>query len=516
MPSKLGLSDYDPVTNPRSSESSTEESIGDAWKSFPRRNAKDVSEVNFSFSGKEDHSSTFPGSNPADHRSFGDAPPEEVKAGKDWASFSGSPASPVAAVAAPRVPKDSFILKRGHALSFAGLFLFTFVLYFRPYELFPVLMWMSTIAFWIAFCTVAIFVPTQLGLEGGLTSRPREVILILLLVVTALLSIPFALDRTVAWGNFTEYLKVVVMFIVMVNVVRTEKRLRALLLLALTAGCFLSAAAINDYRLGNLGLEGRRILGVIGGIFENPNDLALHLVTMIPISVGLMFASRSLLKKAAYILCSLLMVVGVVVTFSRGGFIALVGSICFLIWKLTPRGRPIVVVLGLLAIFAMVSIAPTAFRSRISTTQDASAMARFDDLKRSVFLMVRHPLLGVGMGNYSMYSNRAKATHNSYTQVGAEMGIAAAIIYLLFVVAPLKPLRGIERENFGMKKKPRFYYLAIAFQASLIAYMLASFFASVAYLWYVYYLVAYALCLRRIYPTAQNQNANSAVTISSK
>lgn len=516
MPSKLGLSDYDPVTNPRSSESSTDESIGDAGESFPRRNAKDVSEVNFSFSGKEAHSSTFPGSNPADHRSFGDAPGEEVKAGKDWESFSGSPASPVAAVAAPRVPKNSFILKRGHALSFAGLFLFTFVLYFRPYELFPVLMWMSTIAFWIAFCTVAIFVPTQLGLEGGLTSRPREVILILLLVVTALLSIPFALDRTVAWGNFTEYLKVVVMFIVMVNVVRTEKRLRALLLLALAAGCFLSAAAINDYRLGNLGLEGRRILGVIGGIFENPNDLALHLVTMIPISVGLMFASRSLLKKAAYILCSLLMVVGVVVTFSRGGFIALVGSICFLIWKLTPRGRPIVVVLGLLAIFAMVSIAPTAFRSRISTTQDASAMARFDDLKRSVFLMVRHPLLGVGMGNYSMYSNRAKATHNSYTQVGAEMGIAAAIIYLLFVVAPLKPLRGIERENFGMKKKPRFYYLAIAFQASLIAYMLASFFASVAYLWYVYYLVAYALCLRRIYPTAQNQNANSAVTISSK
>jgi len=417
-------------------------------------------------------------------------------------------------VGAPQAPNNSFVLKRGHALSFAGLFLFTFVLYFRPYELFPALTWMSTIAFWIAFCTVAIYVPTQMGLEGGLTSRPREVILLLLLVVTALLSIPFAFDRTVAWGSFTEYLKVVVMFIVMVNVVRTEKRLRALLLLALSAACFLSVAAINDYRLGNLGLQGRRIAGVIGGIFENPNDLALHLVTMIPISLGLMFASRSLLKKAAYILCSLLMVLGVVVTFSRGGFIALVGSTCFLIWKLTPRGRAIGVMLGLLAILSMVSFAPSAFRSRISTTQDESAMARFDDLKRSVFLTVRHPLLGIGMGNYSLYSNRAKATHNSYTQVGAEMGIAAAVIYLLFVVAPLKPLRVIERENVGMKKKPRFYYLAIAFQASLIAYMFASFFASVAYLWYVYYLVAYALCLRRIYQTAQNQNANSLVTIS--
>lgn len=513
MPSKLGLSDYDPVSNRRSSGSSSEESSRDDWESLSRSNANGVSAENLSFSNGN-QSSTFPDPNLSDQVAFDSPLRDTVEAGKDWESFSRTPPDPVVAEANPS--KNSFILKRGHALSFAGLFLFTFVLYFRPYELFPVLSWMSTIAFWIAFCTLAVFVPTQMGLEGRITSRPREVILILLLVVTALLSIPFALDHSLAWGSFTEYLKVVVMFIVMVNVVRTEKRLRALLLLALAAGCFLSIAATNDYRLGNLALEGRRVAGIIGGIFENPNDLALHLVTMIPISVGLLFATRSLLKKAAYILCSLLMVIGVVVTFSRGGFIALVGSICFLIWKLTPRGRPVVVVLGLLTILAMVSIAPSAFRSRIATTQDESAMARFDDLKRSVFLMVRHPLLGIGMGNYSLYSNRAKATHNSYTQVGAELGIVAAICYLLFVVAPLKPLRAIERENVGIKKKPRFYYLAIALQASLIGYMIASFFASVAYLWYVYYLVAYAVCLTRIYQLAQNQKTNTAVSIAHK
>jgi len=32
--------------------------------------------------------------------------------------------------------------------------------------------------------------------------------------------------------------------------------------------------------------------------------------------------------------------------------------------------------------------------------------------------------------------------------------------------------------------------------------MVVSFFASVAYLWYAYYLVAYAVCLRRIYANA--------------
>ena len=175
---------------------------------------------------------------------------------------------------------------------------------------------------------------------------------------------------------------------------------------------------------------------------------------------------------------------------------------------MAPRGRVAFGVLGLLGILIIVALAPGAFRSRIATTQDASAIARTDDLKRSIFLAVRHPLLGIGMGNYILYSNRAKATHNAYTQVAAEMGLVAAACYLLFVIAPLKPLRRIEREHLNSKRKPRLYYLAIALQASLVGYMVCSFFASVAYSWYVYYLVGYAICLRRIYEMNRRTQPN--------
>src|SRR3712207_6636118 len=34
-------------------------------------------------------------------------------------------------------PKENWLKRRGHALSYLGLFLFTAVLYFRPYELIP-------------------------------------------------------------------------------------------------------------------------------------------------------------------------------------------------------------------------------------------------------------------------------------------------------------------------------------------------------------------------------------------
>lgn len=398
----------------------------------------------------------------------------------------------------PSQETESWINKQGHGLSFAGLFVFTFLVYFRPYELFPSLSWLSKSAFIVAVTTVAIFVPTQLSLESRITATPREVKLVLGLLITGVLSIPLAVEPSRAVQSFTEYLKVIVMFFVMVNVVRTEKRLRKLILLVLFASCILSIGALNDYRLGNLALQGRRIAGVIGGLFGNPNDLALHLVTMIPISLALMLGSRSLLKKSLYLACSLLLMAGMVATFSRGGFLGFVCVMAFLVWKLAPRHRMVFGVLGLAAVLVTIAMAPSAYRSRLATTNDASAVARTDDLKRSILVAARHPAFGVGMDNYIIYSNVNKTTHNAYTQVAAEMGVVALLVYVAFLITPFRRLRRIEQAMWAAKRKPSVYYLAIGLQASLVAYMVVSFFASVAYLWYAYYLVAYCICLRRI------------------
>ena len=406
-------------------------------------------------------------------------------------------------------PAESWICKRGHTLSFAGLFVFTFLVYFRPYELFPSLSWLSKSAFIVALITVVVFVPTQLGLENKITATPREVKLVFVLLITGVLSIPFAVAPSRAFQSFTEYLKVIVVFVIMVNVVRTEKRLTKLIVLVLVASCVLSIGALNDYRLGNLVLQGRRIAGVIGGLFSNPNDLALHLVTMIPLSLAMMLGSRSLLKKGLYLACSLLLMAGMVATFSRGGFLGFVCVMGFLVWKLAPRNRMFFGALGLAAVLATIAIAPSAYRSRLATTNDASAVARTDDLKRSILVAARHPAFGVGMDNYIIYSNVNKTTHNAYTQVAAEMGVVALLVYVAFLVTPFRQLKRIEQTALTIKRKPPVYYLAIGLQASLVAYMVVSFFASVAYLWYAYYLVAYCVCLRRVFADSLADKSHS-------
>src|ERR1044071_43702 len=71
--------------------------------------------------------------------------------------------------------RKNILLKRGHSLTFLGLFTFTFLVYFRPYELFSSLSWLSRGALVVALATLAVYVPTQLGLENTITSRLREV-----------------------------------------------------------------------------------------------------------------------------------------------------------------------------------------------------------------------------------------------------------------------------------------------------------------------------------------------------
>jgi putative inorganic carbon (HCO3(-)) transporter len=242
---------------------------------------------------------------------------------------------------------------------------------------------------------------------------------------------------------------------------------------------------------------------MLGGLFDNPNDLALHLVTMTPLAVGLAFARRGLLRKVVYVLCAALFVAGVVVTFSRGGFLGLVVSSGVMAWKLGRRNRFVVMTLAAVALCVFIVAAPGGYGQRVSSMfggdVTGSADARRDILWRSTLVALRHPLTGIGLGNFPHQGQHNQVSHNAYTQVAAEMGFGALAFYLLFMVTPIRRLRRVERETLGAKDRAAFYYLAVGMQASIVGYMVCSFFASVAHLWYVYYLVAYAVCLRRLY-----------------
>jgi putative inorganic carbon (HCO3(-)) transporter len=297
---------------------------------------------------------------------------------------------------------------------------------------------------------------------------------------------------------------------VFVNVVRTESRLKLLLLLVLAVSIYLSVNAIDDYRHGVFSVgaaesHDARIAGRIKGLFENSNDLALHLVTMIPIAVGLGLSKGGLFRKLVYFGGVAIMTGAVIVTFSRGGFIGLVAMVLLLVRRLGRKNKTLTSATLAFAVIMFLAMAPGAFSGRLSTIFNSSAdlsgssTQRTEVLKRSIWVTLRYPIFGVGIGNFYHKSPRNLVTHNAYTQVSSEMGIAAMVVYILFLVHPLKRLRLIENESYEHPERSKYFYLSVGLQASLVGYMVSSFFGAVAYQWYVYYLVGYAICLHRLY-----------------
>ena len=402
--------------------------------------------------------------------------------------------------------EEHTLLKRGHVLSFAALFLFTVVLYARPAEFYPSSI-TNSLALIVGLITLATFAATQITLEGTLTARPAEVNLVLLFTLTAALSIPLAIDPLIAWQEFSgTFIRAIFVFIVIVNVVRTEARLKVLLFVSIVTAVLLSIGAMNEYRLGLMTIEGYRAGGRGTGLFGNTNDLALYLVTMLPLSVAFFFGSRGPLRKTTHAICAGLMVFAIVLSYSRGAFLGVLVGFAFFAFKIARRSKIEIAAVVLIAAVGMILIAPSGYGNRLLSIffpeldPNGSADFRRGELFRSIYVALRHPFLGVGMGNYQPnMSYRGLVTHNSYTQVASEMGLIALTLYTMFIVKPLRKLSAIARQTFGVKEDSHFYYLALGLQASLLVYMVSSFFLSVPYVWNVYYLVGYAVCFRRIY-----------------
>ncbi|MCM3903462.1 MAG: O-antigen ligase family protein [Pyrinomonadaceae bacterium] len=414
---------------------------------------------------------------------------------------------------APALPKDEplpsktevWSVRRGHTFSFIALFVYVAIAYFRPYELTSALSWTVWLPFWLGIAMLASFIVTQLTIEGNLTARPREVNLVLLLTVTAVLSIPVAASAFDAWDTFSKvFIKTVLLFIIMINVMRTERRLKLMLFLALAAGFYMSALALQNYGAATPApTDIARAKATINNMFGEPNAMALHLVTMIPIAIAMLLASSNILKKVLYGGGALLMIAGNFTTQSRGGFLGIVAAGSVLAWKLGRRNRFLMIGVLVIAVAATFAFAPGGYGERMSTIlnpdSESSATSRRELLKRSLLMTAANPVFGIGIGNFPIVGQRGQTTHNAYTQVAAEMGVAAFILYVLFLVAGYKRLRRMERETIIDQKLTRYYYLTVGLQASLAGYLVGSFFLSVAYDWYVYFIIGYAICFHRIY-----------------
>ncbi|MEI8063134.1 MAG: O-antigen ligase family protein [Verrucomicrobiota bacterium] len=186
-----------------------------------------------------------------------------------------------------------------------------------------------------------------------------------------------------------------------------------------------------------LRLTSNRVFGTL----VYPNALAGYLVVAFAPVLAWLWSCRlrGWLKWGTLLGGGGLMVFGLALTGSRGGFIAFAVMV---VSGLVAASRRAWLTLAAVAVIAVVFV--TAQQMGLIRHGLASASARGDYWRGAVAIARDHPWLGTGPGTFgSIYpkyktatTEEAQLVHNSYLQMGSDSGVAGAVVFaLLWLVA---------------------------------------------------------------------------------
>lgn len=245
---------------------------------------------------------------------------------------------------------------------------------------------------------------------------------------------------------------------------------------------------------------GDRVMLESNGMISDPNDLAAHLLLVLP------FVAFVALRHRTSII--LRVILGSAIIFglflmlrsgSRGGFIALVFTVILAIVFVTPRQRLIVALVTPALLLALIAALPEATWQRFkSITSDSDASeaaetsreARIYLLEKSIEYTVKNPIFGVGPGQFQNFEGMQAtaegrhgawhATHNTFTQISSECGIPALVFFLGAIISSFRALWRTHKRAVAMKEKE--VVLAVTcISLGFAGYTAASFFLANGY-----------------------------------
>ncbi len=411
--------------------------------------------------------------------------------------------------------------------AFVGLMIFTGLLFFRPQDQIPALESLH-LAELSALAALVAMVFGRLGRGLPLIRVNPELIGVVLMGLLILLTAPFSIWPSGSISTFTEiYSKIILIFILMVNTLTSRKRVDQFLWLIVIASGYIALRAVIDFARGTNLVENGRVRGSVGGIFKNPNDLALNMVAMMPLAASLALRALTAVRRVGAVFCAGLMLGAVIVSQSRSGTIGLVVMTLVLGGHLLRR-KPALVLAAVLAIFMALPLVPSSYWHRLSSITDqsqddtGSREARQTLLRESLAAFVAHPLTGVGAGQFKNYDPDGREqpwreSHNIVLQVAAELGIGGVVVLFFLVIRAV--LAGVQSRRLlrlasGVRRRGRaaappaaavtseeadwFMGHAAAMNAALAGWFFCALFVSVAYNWTFYYLLALATAPREI------------------
>lgn len=353
-----------------------------------------------------------------------------------------------------------------------------------------------------------------------------------LMLALMVVGTPFSLYQGLSFSFIlNDHLKTFVVMLAIAAGVSTYRDIERLVTAQLVGGFVFAWLTITKF---SVGMGGR--LGDLP--YYDANDLGMLMVVVIPMAAYYMrpqariSAAGRLLTLPALVLFAM----SIAKSGSRGAFIGLVGVAIYLIvgFRAIKPSVRIGAALGAFVVLGLVGGDAywELMSSLLHPTSDynwsgGSDTGRMEIWKRGMTYMFSNPILGVGVRCFTVAEGtlapqaalqeygigfKWSAAHNSFVQIGAELGIGGLLLFIGMIGAGFAALRKVMKEGAVLGRRGRDRVaLAQALTASLVGFVLAGFFLSQAYGATIYLLIAMIVALSRV--SAADAKTGSTVSV---
>lgn len=381
-------------------------------------------------------------------------------------------------------------------MAFFSLLVYIFCIYIRPQE------WVASLAGFplMSAALILALVFYFAGKRGRGVSAPQNIFMIGLLAAL----VASHLWHTYfggAYQAFVDFVKIVILYFLIANIVNTPARLRVTVYALIAFTLTLALQGIAQFNTG-YGLAGQPpfIQGTLTritwiGIFNDPNDLALALVIMVPFLLSYL-TGGNFLERIVSIPSLGILIYAMYLTNSRGGMLALLAV--FAVFTVVHfKGKKAVaagVVISLLLGVVLLKYGPS--RMAIISAGEDSAYGRIEAWYEGIQMLKSSPIVGVG---YNLFTDHAPRTaHNSLVLCFAEIGLLGYFLWIGLFYFSIRNMRMIQNVKSPGEDLRAMRSLAIALETGIVGFLAGAFFLSRTYILLPYLLVGLTVALFNI------------------
>ena len=324
-------------------------------------------------------------------------------------------------------------------------------------------------------------------------------------LLVILFSFAQAWDYAESWNYVViEFLRIYALFLMMLVLIKNEKDLKMTLWIYSIATIILGYEGIYFYVLGRASyvFQGVDVAIASKGFASGHVAAANMQLQGLPIMFYLIIIEKKAWLRGAAVLLSLLSVLGVIASGSRGGFLGLI--VFALLGVYFSQKKGIAILTCLIIFLVMIPLLSETYLSWMESVvqhSDDSAMSRISGLTNGIEMMFHRPLLGVGPGCYPLarkaWFGWGLESHNHYGQLMGDLGLMGTIAWIFFITGVFKNLKKA-KELFLDSNKRALVLIVTSIQIALLVRLFEGMFSHSLYIFFWYIMAVLSIVLVKI------------------